>query len=70
VIRIHAFLERHGYVNFGIFKRVSTPSKPTGKGSILQNSISAENFSDIIALLLLLIRTAGVSALPQILRNG
>ena len=31
VIRIHAFLERHGYVNFGIFKRTSAPPQKTGR---------------------------------------
>lgn len=30
--RIHAFLERNGYINFGIFKRVRTlPVKKLGK---------------------------------------
>ncbi|XP_046399072.1 lysine-specific histone demethylase 1A-like [Ischnura elegans] len=32
VMRIHAFLERHGYINFGIFKRMkSLPVKKHGK---------------------------------------
>ena len=31
VTRIHAFLERHGYVNFGIYKRLKEPPKKSGK---------------------------------------
>ena len=36
VTRIHAFLERHGYINFGIYKRVAPPA-PTGptKGKVM-----------------------------------
>ena len=28
VTRIHAFLERHGYINFGIYKKVASPAAP------------------------------------------
>ena len=31
VTRIHAFLERHGYINFGIYKRLKEPPKKSGK---------------------------------------
>ena len=35
VTRVHAFLERHGYINFGIYKKVApTPSNPT-KGKVI-----------------------------------
>ena len=36
VTRIHAFLERHGYINFGIYKRVAPPA-PAGptKGKVM-----------------------------------
>jgi lysine-specific histone demethylase 1 len=40
VIRVHSFLERHGYVNFGVFKRTSTPSKPTGKVVVIGAGIA------------------------------
>ncbi len=40
VIRVHAFLERHGYINFGIFKRSSIVSKPTGKVVIIGAGIA------------------------------
>ena len=33
VTRIHAFLERHGYINFGIYKRLKEPPKKSGKVS-------------------------------------
>ena len=28
VTRVHAFLERHGYINFGIYKKVASPAAP------------------------------------------
>ena len=32
VNRVHAFLERHGYINFGVYKRVKNlEAKKTGK---------------------------------------
>jgi lysine-specific histone demethylase 1 len=31
VNRVHAFLERHGYINFGIYKRLKEPPKKSGK---------------------------------------
>ena len=40
VIRIHAFLERHGYINFGIFKRTSTPPQKTGRVIVIGAGIS------------------------------
>ena len=32
VLRVHAFLERHGYINFGVYKRVKNleTKKTTG----------------------------------------
>ena len=38
--RVHAFLERHGYINFGIYKRSLPPPKPTGKVLIIGAGIS------------------------------
>ncbi len=40
MIRVHAFLERHGYINFGIFKRSTAVSKPTGKVVIIGAGIA------------------------------
>lgn len=32
VLRTHAFLERHGFINYGIYERVTPiPSPPKGK---------------------------------------
>ena len=38
--RIHAFLDRHGYINFGIFKRTSTPKETKGKVIIIGAGIA------------------------------
>ena len=35
VTRVHAFLERHGYINFGIYKRVAPPAPPPTKGKVI-----------------------------------
>ena len=35
VLRVHAFLERHGYINFGIYKRLKPLPQKTGKVSTL-----------------------------------
>ena len=35
VIRIHAFLERHGYINFGIYKRTKPLPQKSGKVVII-----------------------------------
>lgn len=41
VKRIHSFLERHGFINFGIFKRLRTiPSKKLGKVIVIGAGIS------------------------------
>ena len=40
VIRIHAFLERHGYINFGIFKRTSSPPQKTGRVIVIGAGIA------------------------------
>ena len=40
MVRVHAFLERHGYVNFGIFKRVANPSQKTGRVVIIGAGIA------------------------------
>jgi lysine-specific histone demethylase 1 len=40
VQRVHAFLERHGYINFGIFKRVATPTQKTGKVVVIGAGIA------------------------------
>ncbi|KAK6636771.1 Lysine-specific histone demethylase 1A [Polyplax serrata] len=41
VMRIHAFLERQGYINFGIFKRLKTPpSKKLGKVIVIGAGIA------------------------------
>lgn len=40
VIRIHAFLERHGYINFGIFKRTSAPPQKTGRVIVIGAGIA------------------------------
>jgi lysine-specific histone demethylase 1 len=38
--RVHAFLERHGYINFGIYKRTLPLPKPTGKVLVIGAGIS------------------------------
>ena len=40
VIRIHAFLERHGYINFGIFKKSSAPPQKTGRVIVIGAGIA------------------------------
>lgn len=41
VRKIHEFLERHGYINFGIFKRLKPiPSKKLGKVIVIGAGIS------------------------------
>ena len=41
VMRIHSFLERHGYINFGYFKRIKPlPVKKTGKVIIIGAGIA------------------------------
>ena len=40
VIRIHAFLERHGYINFGIFKRSNNPAQKTGRVIVIGAGIA------------------------------
>ncbi|XP_023173096.1 possible lysine-specific histone demethylase 1 isoform X2 [Drosophila hydei] len=41
VRRVHSFLERHGFINFGIFKRLSPiPSKKLGKVIVIGAGIS------------------------------
>ncbi len=41
VTRVHAFLERHGYINFGIFKRVKNlEGKKTGKVIVIGAGIA------------------------------
>ncbi|XP_069080019.1 lysine-specific histone demethylase 1A isoform X3 [Pleurodeles waltl] len=41
VHRIHSYLERHGLINFGIYKRVkSLPTKKTGKVIIIGSGVS------------------------------
>ena len=35
VTRVHAFLERHGYINFGIYKRVAPPVSNPTKGKVI-----------------------------------
>eukprot|EP00090_Calanus_glacialis_P045560 TRINITY_DN8539_c0_g1_i1.p1 TRINITY_DN8539_c0_g1~~TRINITY_DN8539_c0_g1_i1.p1 ORF type:complete len:784 (+),score=291.53 TRINITY_DN8539_c0_g1_i1:46-2397(+) len=40
VTRIHAFLERHGYINFGIYKRVSPPAPVKGKVVVIGAGIA------------------------------
>lgn len=39
--RVHAFLDRHGYINFGVFKRLPTPdAKKTGKVIVIGAGIA------------------------------
>ncbi len=40
--RVHAFLNRHGYINFGIYKRVKQlePKKATGKVIVIGAGIA------------------------------
>ena len=40
VIRVHAFLERHGYINFGIYKRVASPPQKTGRVIVIGAGIA------------------------------
>jgi len=40
ILRVHAFLERHGYINFGIYKRILPTAKPTGKVLVIGAGIS------------------------------
>ncbi|XP_023320126.1 lysine-specific histone demethylase 1A [Eurytemora carolleeae] len=40
VIRIHAFLERHGYINFGIYKRTKPLPQKSGKVVIIGAGIA------------------------------
>jgi len=40
LFRVHAFLERHGYINFGIYKRALPLPKPTGKVLVIGAGIS------------------------------
>ena len=40
VIRIHAFLERHGYINFGIYKRTAPPPSKTGRVIVIGAGIA------------------------------
>jgi len=40
VTRIHAFLERHGYINFGIYKRVAPPAPVKGKVVVIGAGIA------------------------------
>lgn len=40
VVRVHAFLERHGYINFGTFKRTKTPPQKTGKVIVIGAGIA------------------------------
>ncbi|XP_050424955.1 lysine-specific histone demethylase 1A [Adelges cooleyi] len=41
VQRIHAYLERHGYINFGVFKRLKTvPSKKVGRVVVIGAGIA------------------------------
>merc|ERR1719400_2461164 len=40
VIRIHAFLERHGYINFGIYKRTQPLPQKTGKVVVIGAGIA------------------------------
>lgn len=41
VMRIHAFLERHGFINFGVFKRLkSPPTKKLGKVIVIGAGIA------------------------------
>ena len=35
VTRIHAFLERHGYINFGLYRRVAAPAPAPAKGKVV-----------------------------------
>ena len=47
VLRVHAFLERHGYINFGVYKRVKNlePKKTTGKVIVIGAGIAGKNQS-------------------------
>ena len=38
--RVHAFLERHGYINFGIYKRVLPPAPVKGKVVVIGAGIA------------------------------
>ncbi|XP_065341084.1 lysine-specific histone demethylase 1A isoform X3 [Cloeon dipterum] len=41
VLRIHSFLERHGFINFGIFKRIKPlPTKKYGKAIVIGAGIA------------------------------
>ena len=41
VNRVHAFLERHGYINFGVYKRVKNlEAKKTGKVIVIGAGIA------------------------------
>lgn len=39
-IRVHAFLERHGYINFGIYKKTKQPAQKTGKVIVIGAGIA------------------------------
>ena len=51
VIRVHAFLERHGYINFGIYKRVASPPQKTGRVIVIGAGIAGncKEFSIVTA---------------------
>merc|ERR1719419_437950 len=38
--RVHAFLERHGYINFGLYKRVAPPAPVKGKVVVIGAGIA------------------------------
>lgn len=43
-LRVHAFLNRHGYINFGIYKRTKQlePKKTTGKVIVIGAGIAGK----------------------------
>ena len=40
VLRVHAFLERHGYINFGIYKRLKPLPQKTGRVIVIGAGIA------------------------------
>lgn len=45
VLRVHSFLDRHGYINFGKYKRVKPlePKKTTGKVIVIGAGIAGKS---------------------------
>ena len=40
MLRIHAFLQRHGYINYGVYRRLTKPLKQSGHVIVIGAGIS------------------------------